>query len=98
MTSIALLLGGAADWIEMRGWNQGRSVTNEGGCCAGAAIVFAAGAHPDDSQWPPSVYPAIAVVEEFIGAELDVWNAGSGRTQEEVVATLREAARKAEGI
>jgi hypothetical protein len=98
--SIADVLDRAADLIEPEGaWTQGvlaRDAQGKGVCgppfsgacsyCASGAIIAAAG------EFEMAYYDLVA---HLIGDVVPVWNDAPGRTQSEVVSTLRLAASKA---
>lgn len=76
----------AADLVE-RGWMQGDYWNAHGTrCCLVGALDEAA---KDDRVFDE----ACRLVRTIIGSELDAWNDTPGRTQAEVVAALRQAAR-----
>ena len=93
------VLGRAADLVE-EGWTQDTFAEDEygNGCdwsseeavvwCVSGAIRAAAG--------PGGPYKlALAVLRQEIGPRVAAWNDDPDRTQAEVVATLRAAARRA---
>ena len=74
----------AADLIEERGWCQGKFGTDDRLCILGA--IFAA-----EREWHRSI--GLDALRMVIGRDVIVpWNDQEGRTQEEVVSALREAA------
>lgn len=93
--NVSEILNKAADLIEPQGaWVQGKWSTDGGKClCAEGAIAIAA-----ELSFFTAVEgsPAGRALAEFIGDPIPVWNDAPDRTQAEVVAALRAAARKAE--
>jgi hypothetical protein len=99
--SIADVLERAADLIEPEGaWTQHEWALGANGeedpigpavCwCAWGAIYEASG-----RDWTPVANQAVQAVQAHLDAEIQQWNDAPGRTQAEVVASLREAAAKA---
>lgn len=97
----AEVLDGAADYIEEYGWTQGSESSSAPGCptCAGIAIDVAA---KDGDDVHPAWFAAMDFLCRVIGtpgdpgaASVIEWNDTPGRTQAEVVTTLRTAANNA---
>lgn len=87
--TIADILERAAARVE-KGWTQQGMEDRAGNVCALKAIDLAMGGRCSIST------PAYDAFCEFIGrAGIGIWNDAPGRTQQEVVAALREAARLA---
>lgn len=89
MSDLADVLNRAADLIERDGWVQGRFRGPNGEHCATDAVVCAC-------EFSMVVYnDAVDVLLEAIRRQnLPRWNDEPGRTQAEVVAKLRAAARR----
>ena len=88
------ILTDAADLIERDGWRQGRG--SQGQCATSAiweanrteGIPKTAQAHAETE--------ALSALRDVINRHaIPKWNDGPGRTKEEVVSALREAARRA---
>lgn len=98
--TVSEVLTAAADLLEPEGaWTQG--TFGRPGCqCVLGAIARAAGINPHGSNWSDALtrgaheYLCQAIGAEWIGGTLwaDAWNDAPGRTQVEVVETLRRAA------
>ena len=100
-TPSAVLLA-AADLIERTGWTQGSPAADEQGypvrshsaaaCrfCVAEAIRRACPGYPNDNL----DIAAMNLLERHLSTlDIPAWNDAPGRTKEEVVAALREAAR-----
>ena len=92
ITKTARVLLAAADLIERDGWVQGITRCHAGRCMIGA-VSDAAPARFD-------LWPAIERINETLGrpfadpATVAYWNDAPGRTRDEVVALLRQAAAR----
>lgn len=75
----------AADLLERGGWCQGRGRGPGGSKCLVMALVYAT---IKDADYPK----AIEALESRLGKRPADWNDEPGRTKEEVIALLREAA------
>jgi hypothetical protein len=106
----AEILTEAADLIERHGHCKGAFVSPDGRFCAGGAMRVAAGVMDRsgrtvdvdlDAKWAALDVAAHAFRSHLgrVVAAVDTitWNDAPGRTQDQVVAALREAAGKAEG-
>lgn len=102
MSEVADILNRAADLLEKPGaWHQGswfdtsstRAIADgDYSCmCAEGALVLAIERGP----YAIEDHPAFDVLTEFVGGSIVNWNDEPGRTQAEVVATFREAAKSA---
>ena len=82
----------AALIIEERGWVQRVLSNAEGQVCALGAIYTAA---TGEAYGAPDRYcdEAAEALSEHVGADIEDWNDAQGRTAEQVIAALREAAR-----
>lgn len=101
------VLDRAADLIGARGWAQGADAAylaeldNDEPVCVGLAIQFAAGLSRFASRWAqPEEYARSKAATDFLRGRLDAvgvadWNDVEGRTKDEVVTALREAAAAA---
>lgn len=89
MSAVADVLNGAAELIERDGWVQHHRFV-DGRRCADSAIVCAALSHHGTAR-----VKARLVTEAIIGMDLTEWNDAPGRSEAEVVATLRAAAERA---
>lgn len=95
-TSVAAVLHAAADLLEKPGaWTQGDYCRNGGMCVAGALNV-ASGFRSDNGTATDAGRAFAAALGLSRPEGIAPWNDAPGRTQEEVVAALREAARKAD--
>ena len=100
---VANLLERAADLIEHEGWSHGlwRS-PNGGGYCAEAAInIVATGTHRISSSVPGwqlalCAQWAVLSMQRATDCALVFWNDAPGRTEQEVLDTLRAAAKDVE--
>ncbi len=88
----AEVLDRAADYIEQHGWCQGEFSKNGAVCVSGAiSRVLGVEFYRADNR----VYDAKNAFARHLKSDDPpcVWNDEDGRTQEEVIATLREAAK-----
>lgn len=79
----------AADRVE-RGWCQGDYEDSDGNCCVVGAVLLCSG-EGGDFRAPDVILPSL---RQVIGGTEISWNDAPGRTQSEVSAALREAARR----
>lgn len=99
MTAAEEVLRKAADRLETGGWCQHTSVDREGRYCAAAAIDYATGYDPvdgyDNRMVATGLYDAaMALLAEHVGDPGGIvsWNDAPGRTAEQVIHAMREAA------
>lgn len=87
LTSEAKLLLDAADRLEEHGWCQGVAVDRTGRMCVVGAVSY----HADKAGkiWPAAVD---RIQRQIDALDIAAWNDAPGRTQDEVVSMLREAA------
>lgn len=87
MADIAKALSSAADLIEEWGWCQGRFENESGNLCAVGAIwtTRVRGTDHFDVEY---------TFKDALGMSVAEWNDAPERTQDEVVAKLREVALK----
>ena len=95
------ILDAAADLLEKEGWIQSNLVSPEGRCAIGAIrrvqdmngsliqYMFGSPKNPIPLQDTPTY-----VLQSFLGQAVATWNDQKGRTKEEVVQALRDAATK----
>lgn len=94
------VLNRAADLLGEWGWCKGAARHEDSFCLLGA-IAFAANGYPPrssaitDADCTDLYVTAKEILRPFTGGELGIWNDEPGRTKEQVVAKLREAARAA---
>jgi hypothetical protein len=85
---VAVLLEGAADFLDFHGWIQGVGIARGGAHCVNAAI----------NGWPDMEivrHGARVALADFLGVrpgDVGLWNDTPGRTKAEVVNALRSAA------
>lgn len=93
----------AADYMEEHGHTKHQLVDDGGRVCLYGALLAAATGSPDGGVRPPAVlegaaFAALGEVERLPGVgSAVVWNNMAERTQDDVVAALREAAALIEG-
>lgn len=93
---ISAVLNEAAEAIEREGWGQGEYRNPRTGClCALGAIRVATGVDQDQERIR-DYFKAVDALVKHVG-DVVVWNDETDRTQAEVVAKLREAAKGCEG-
>ena len=99
MTPRDVLLA-AADHIEAHGWVQGKWGHKGEPCCAEGAIVAVLDGNGGIvfGELGPLSAAAKQMLRNALGKAIPAWNDAPGRTAAEVVAALREAARKAADI
>lgn len=104
--TVSQVLSGAADYIDKHGWVQGQMQDTKGRCCAVGAIAVAASEVSEENVWAirsdaENRLARTLVDEETLSIAGDVlgrfdlivrWNDESGRTKDEVVQALRQAA------
>lgn len=72
----------AADILQKRGWTQGESVNDQGECCVIGALMLA------NSNW--ATYQPL---KRIVNCQCIVeWNDAKGRTRQQVIDALRDAA------
>lgn len=93
MSSAADVLERAAELLERDGWCQRQLHHCDGSRCVRGAIIDAA-LEVGEGSLPPSEW-----LRRHLGAKrsLPEWNDDPGRTADEVIAKLREAAKVARG-
>lgn len=94
MTPREVLLA-AADHIEAHGWTQGKWGHKGEPCCAEGAIVVAVQQQQGyifGPLWAVSL-AAKQLLRNTLSQQITSWNDAPGRTRDEVVRALREAAR-----
>lgn len=100
-TTVAEVLRRAADILDENGWGQGWLIDPDGGSCACAvgAIQLASGMTPQEIRYGGLTKELAVRATRFFSAVLkstvSAWNDEPGRTAEEVIAKLREAAELA---
>lgn len=99
VVTAADVLERAALILEEWNWCQGQLRDGDSFCMLGA-IAFASGMNPYDvpdswdMQEPPTVYEEAVGVLSSVCPHKARWNDQEGRTKEEVIAMLREAAER----
>lgn len=88
--SPAEILEGAADLIERDGWCQGHAMNDAGEMCLMQALVFTASGMCE-------FHKLRRILGHAIDEPIVEWNDRPGRTKEEVITALREAAKMARG-
>lgn len=101
---VAADLRAAADVLERDGWIRGslhKLASCGGGHCALGAIHVATGVVDDWGEEAQTAYQRAADAERLLTRHLNIgplpaWNDRPGRTADEVIAALRDAADRAE--
>jgi hypothetical protein len=93
LDEIGRILVEAAEYLEEHGWIQGAGFADRDlpcpAACAMGAIEMAASASKSYDLW----VSAINRMQNYLhGKRIDSWNDVKGRTKEEVIDTLRQAA------
>lgn len=93
------VLNAAADLIERDGWCQQRFHDTLGGWCASGACLKVSGAWDGEIEDDDTIFDAsdeaLDVLEKRLQSYVPTWNDASGRTAEEVIQALRDAANSA---
>ena len=97
--NVGKILLEAADYIERRGWCQHTPEGHAGKVCAVGALLYVA-TNMNHPVWGPVwgmsslALLASARLGKYLGTDgIESWNDTLGRTEDEVVAALRAAAR-----
>jgi len=91
--SPAQILADSATYIEQHGWIQGDAENRRGEVCALGAIgrVSYAPEIPKDARW--DLYDeAVELLSSYLHKEIIQWNDALGRTAEDVITAMKEAA------